>query len=112
MARDAKGDDYNGDLQIMLECPECDFYGEVLYKTHPPKYCSDACKQKAYRKRRIRNSQPVTKLKHEFEEMGLSKAQVRQLESIVDTWGPEAARAAAKLALSVAAEVREKYMRY
>jgi hypothetical protein len=43
---------------MMLTCPVCGWHGFVYYQTCPPTYCSDACKQKAYRRRH--RAEPVT----------------------------------------------------
>lgn len=40
-----------GNLEMMLDCPMCDFYDLIYYTTQPPIYCSSACKQHAYRQR-------------------------------------------------------------
>jgi len=53
--------DREGSSVMYLVCPGCDFAGDVWYKTCPPTYCSDACKQRAYRARKkaelVTNSQ-------------------------------------------------------
>lgn len=100
-----------GNLETMLKCPGCGFYGLVYYKTQPPRYCSDACKQRAYRKRKIRNSPNVTYLFRQWEEEGLGLVRGR-LERILERWGPDAAKEAAALALDVARQVREVTRRY
>jgi hypothetical protein len=45
-------DDTWGEHIALLDCPECDYYGDIYYTTKRPSYCSDACKQKAYRRRK------------------------------------------------------------
>jgi len=59
-----KFDDLNGNLDFYLICPVCGRAGIVLYSKRKPVYCSDACRQKAYRERnKKRNKETVTKLK-------------------------------------------------
>lgn len=41
-----------GDNIAWLDCPICEWGGEVYYATKPPTYCSNTCKQKAARLRR------------------------------------------------------------
>jgi len=41
-----------GTLETFLVCPECGRSGIVYYKTRRPVYCSDACRQRAYRRRK------------------------------------------------------------
>jgi hypothetical protein len=52
MPRDYKTDDHAGDWETWLTCPVCGWSGIVYYTTKQPIYCSDACKQKAYRQRK------------------------------------------------------------
>ena len=44
--------DRDGQSVLYLTCAGCDWQGDVWYTTCPPRYCSDACKQKAYRERK------------------------------------------------------------
>jgi len=37
---------------MMLDCPACDFDGEVEYTTKRPTHCTPACRAKAYRERK------------------------------------------------------------
>lgn len=55
MARNAKTTDTWADNSMWLNCPMCAWEGEVYYSRKSPKYCSDACKQKAYRLNRKKN---------------------------------------------------------
>ena len=48
---DFKDPDHTGDWDIWLDCPECDFTGDVYYTTKPPSYCSPRCRQRARRRR-------------------------------------------------------------
>lgn len=41
-----------GDNVAWLDCPICEWGGEVYFATKPPTYCSNTCKQKAARLRR------------------------------------------------------------
>lgn len=52
MAKDYKTDDHVGNLETWLTCPVCGWSGIVYYTTKEPTYCSDACRQKAYRQRK------------------------------------------------------------
>jgi hypothetical protein len=53
-----------GHLFYHLTCPVCGKSDIILYSKRKPLYCSDACKQKAYRMRKAkRNNEGVTKLK-------------------------------------------------
>lgn len=42
----------SGHLDICIYCPECGRTFQTLYRSRKPVYCSDACKQRAYRRRR------------------------------------------------------------
>ena len=41
-----------GSAAMVLTCPVCGWVGEVRYNRRRPVYCSDACKQRAYRERK------------------------------------------------------------
>lgn len=40
-----------GPLSMVFTCPGCGWEGTIRYTRRQPVYCSNACKQKAYRKR-------------------------------------------------------------
>lgn len=98
-----------GDLEMWLDCPSCDFSGIIYYKTQSPLYCSQACKQKAYRIRRMSNSPVVT---HVIDNMGLHGLHYEnEIRYIAGKWGIDAAEATGELMLLVARDVREKYQK-
>jgi len=108
---DFKDPDKIGQLETWLECPACDFRGVVYYNTQPPRYCSDACRQRAYRlrkaKHQMRHSPSVTYLLGEFQDQGFRGELLGMLEWILKTWGADAANAAAELAVCTAKEIRQ-----
>lgn len=112
---DFKNPDHTGNLEIWLDCPACDFVGLVFYNTQPPIYCSPACKQRAYRRRKaaqkMRNSTRFTHLLSEFQTQGFRGEALAKLERILDRWGPEAAEAAVEVATITARDVREQLRR-
>ncbi len=76
------------------------------------RYCSPACKQAAYRKRKdgakrnnrvLRNENLLARLS----ENGFSEAAMSKLRDILGQFGPDATQAAADLALLCAEEVRQ-----
>ena len=50
----------DGENVTFVDCPVCGWAGDVYYNRRLPVYCSNACKQKAYRERR-RQAKNVTK---------------------------------------------------
>jgi len=44
--------DASGDNEMQFECGACGRRGVVYYQTRRPEYCNDACKQRAYRRRK------------------------------------------------------------
>ena len=116
MTTDFKDPDHTGNLEMLLDCPMCDFYDIIYYVTQPPMYCSTACKQRAYRQRKakekMRHSPRVTFLLREFSHNhGFQGAALRNIEAILVQWGEDAALLAVELAVMTAQEVREKYQR-
>lgn len=103
--------DRDGHLEMMLDCPECDFFDIVYYTTQPPIYCSDACKQRAYRKRKKRNTPVVTHIIKTFRRNGFQGEALNLLLRIVDKYGEGAAKAAMELAILIAKEVRSEFQR-
>lgn len=63
--------DTTGQNCMILNCPMCDFQEEVYYATKPPKYCSNACKQRAARKRKKK------------------RQRMRNVSQAIDTYLPE-----------------------
>ena len=57
-------DDRDGNLEIQITCPGpgCGQTLVVYYTTCPPTYCSDACKQRAYRHRKAKRQAVTTPL--------------------------------------------------
>ena len=49
--------DTTGENCMMLDCPMCDFCETVYYNTKQPKYCSNACKQRAARLRKKKKAE-------------------------------------------------------
>lgn len=103
--------DKDGHLEMMLDCPECDFYDVVYYFTQPPTYCSNRCKQRAYRKRKKRNKATVTHLLERARLNGFQGEGLKALIHILDEYGEAAATEALDLAIMTAKEAREAMRR-
>jgi hypothetical protein len=58
MGKNYKTGDQTGNWETYLTCPVCGWSGIVYYTTKEPTYCSDACRQKAYRQRKRENVTP------------------------------------------------------
>lgn len=68
-----KFEDSEGEFEYYLTCPVCGKEGIVMYSKRIPVYCSEACKQKAYRMRKKkRNALDVTKLRGQWARFGES----------------------------------------
>ena len=104
--------DRDGRLEMMLDCPACDFYDIVYYTTQPPTYCSNACKQRTYRKRQKRNTPVVTHLVDKAKRNGFQGETLKIIYQILDDYGEIAAQKALDLAILTAKEVRAKTQRH
>jgi len=80
-----------GESEIMLDCPMCDFYEIVNYATRPPIYCSDRCKQMAYRKRKKAEDAKI-RHPHTAEKLNLSRLTAKALEQFSRDYSPAATR--------------------
>ena len=103
MARNIRNGDTTGSIYMQLDCPMCDFDEVIIYASKPPEYCSDACKQRAYRRNlKIRIALSKTKFVQRLNTPQLEKHK-QKIAAIVDEFGIEAAMAAIDLALDCSA---------
>jgi len=73
--------DKEGTNDIYLDCPVCGWQGVVYYSRKPPTYCSDACKQKAYRQRLAKlASENVTRKRND----GVTNSTKPKIERSID----------------------------
>lgn len=70
MARDALTQETYGPNVKWLNCPMCEFEDEVWYTKKPPVYCSDKCKQKAYRARKQKSDKRIPLLVRDARQRG------------------------------------------
>lgn len=111
MAKDFKEAD--GNFERWLDCPgpECDFSGWIYYNTQPPEYCCNACKQRAYRRRKQkkRNTQGVTLLLRDLkDDYGFTGKLLSKIKDIAREHGPSAAQMATDAVLLAMKEERER----
>lgn len=71
--------DRPGDSDTFFVCEECGRSGIAYYRTKRPRYCSNACKQKAYR-RRAAAAQNVT----DFDLASVTNRGQREIERALD----------------------------
>ena len=82
----------------------------------PRRYCSDACKQAAYRERKRREKRNKALLRYaplveEWRRAGFSDQAIERLRTLAETYDPNAAKIAAEVALLTAREAREAVRR-
>jgi len=90
--------DPNGHLDYHLICPVCGKEGDIVYSKRIPQYCSNACRQKAYRERlKKRNNLSVTKLKSEWKKRFKNEQLVERLYAFYIVYGYDQAMDAANI---------------
>jgi len=106
----SKFEDENGHLYYHLICPVCGEEGDVLYSKRKPEYCSNACRQKAYRERKKkRNNKPVTKLTREWDREFRSEHLTAVLRAFYMIYGYDATIDAQHIAEDAYNIAKERY---
>ena len=76
--------DRDGELEYQLECPVCGWFGVVYYTRKPPRFCSNACKQKAYRQRMAKANTPASENVTALENKGVTFSTKAKIERAID----------------------------
>jgi len=105
MARDAR--ETFGEFETWIDCPMCDFEGIVYYNRKQPQYCSDRCKQRAYRRRKC-GDMVIAKIP--IDDLQITDDLKRKIHLFAGVYGIDAGNDLVNIVLMAMQDVESKWL--